>query len=555
VNPFHLLPFRRTAAGALTLPLLAGALLLAGCDSPDPKDVLGISEETSESRSARDCRDNLRNALSSLAPERLEITADFESTVDVLNLWLNDCASTDTISDDELRQIQSFTSEAMGENLVRERFNRRDAGFLRNAILCRRIVDQVARLARDDLERTVKLFEFVVRNVVLTPDTQAVPLTLYEILLFGRGSEAQQAWLFAELLRQLRIDSVLIHGSDSGPGGPEWVFAVILDDHTYLLDFHLQTPVPADSSAEPGAPPVPASLAQALENPEILDALRELGSRVPAAAAIPTAEIRIPAESSHWSARMKALNSQLVGESFLIFDGLLDHEGGDGAVSRVTTFTRKHWETPPRISVWDVPDRQAHEFWEIEPNSSRAQALAVRKEPFKAPIDLHSQQEGSPPRLVPTQLQWTSRLAQLQGKFADAVRTFGLVRQDERKKSLGLSPEEQQIPFVQSFLLTHRTAAQDAHFWVAVSQLDLEDFDEAADTFSDYERRFPGGRWADPLPFLWAKALLLDGARDEARAKLESIGEASVFHKPARFLLQALNAAADDRADDAPSTE
>lgn len=536
MSHFHSLLRSTLRRSAGILACLAGAILIAGCDPPNPKDVLGDSSETSESRSARNCQENLNNALNSLAPDRLEISADVESTIDVLNRWLTDCVSWKNISPEEREQLERFASPAIRDNLVRERFTQRDANFVRNAILCHQIVEQTTIGAKNDLERTVRLFEYVVRNVVLTPDTQSIPLTLYEILLFGRGNEKQQAWLFSELLRQLRIDSVLLETNSADSEKPDWVFAAFLDEGTYLFDFHLQIPVPADSDRDAIDTLTPAKLPQVLERPELLDSLRELGSHVPTADALKSAELRILAESSQWSRRIKALNSQLVGERFLIFDGLLDHEGGEGAISRIKTFAEKFWEQP-RISVSEFPDRQSREFWDIEDNSSKAQALVIRRDPFRAPLEMKTDSLTNQPRQVPTQQQWSSRLAQLQGKFSEAVRTYGLIRLDEQKKSSALTEEDLKHPFVQSFLHTHQAAAQDAHFWVAVSQLDLEDFEEASDTFADYQRRFPQGRWSDALPYLWGKNSLRLGDAAKARELLESIGETSQFRLPARYLL------------------
>lgn len=525
---------------------LAGAILIAGCDPPNPEDVLGVPGETSESRSAKNCQDNLRNALSSLAPDRLELSADVESTVDVLNRWLTDCGLQEQISPEDLQQLERFSSSAIRDNLMRGRFTQRDANFVRNAILCHQIVEQATIGARNDLERTVRLFEYIVRNVVLTPDTQALPLTLYEILLFGRGSSDQQAWLFSELLRQLRLDSSLLETPAADSGQPDWVFAAFLDEGTYLFDFHLQIPVPGDPQIDNFEIRTPATLAQVLERPELLNSLRELGSHVPASDALKSAEIRILAESTHWSPRMKALNSQLVGERFLIFDGLLDHEGGEGALSRIRTVTGKYWEQP-RISVSNLPEKQSREFWEIEDNSSKAQALIVRKDPFNAPLEITVDGTTNETRAVPTQQQWSSRLAQLQGNFSDAVRTYGMIRLDEKKKSSAMSEQDLNNPLVQAFLRTHQSAAQDAHFWVAVSQLDLDEFEEASDTFADYQTRFPQGRWSDALPYLWGMNEFRLGHTEKARELLESISEISQFQLPARFLLKVMEQPVSDK--------
>lgn len=90
---------------------------------------------------------------------------------------------------------------------------------------------------------------------------------VWHVLMYGRGDSYQRARVFITLLRQLRIDAVML-GIDTMVGRAQpWLPAVFIENECYLFDPALGLPVPGP--AEKGI----ATLSQAISNPEILTAL------------------------------------------------------------------------------------------------------------------------------------------------------------------------------------------------------------------------------------------------------------------------------------------
>ena len=89
-------------------------------------------------------------------------------------------------------------------------FSQRDVAHIRTSLLMKAIVDDVTKGLDNDVDRAGVLFDFVTRNVQLVADENALPLTPYEMLIFGEGTAADRAWIFAGLLRQLKLDAVIV---------------------------------------------------------------------------------------------------------------------------------------------------------------------------------------------------------------------------------------------------------------------------------------------------------------------------------------------------------
>ncbi len=108
----------------------------------------------------------------------------------------------------------------------------------------------VARQGRDraaagePLAVATELFRWTVRSLAIVADPPAVPtasapgsrwLMPGEILLAGRASASQRAWIFLELLRQAGIDGVMLATGVDGSLRP-WLPAAIIDGEAYLFE-------------------------------------------------------------------------------------------------------------------------------------------------------------------------------------------------------------------------------------------------------------------------------------------------------------------------------
>ena len=523
--------------------LLGVALTLAGCPGEKSKTPTAKGDKSpTQSTQNSNCRDNLSNALSSADPERLEINADIESTVNVMDDWLSSCAKMTPLSDESLKELKPLFSEDALQNLQRERFTRRDINQIRISKLLSEIATHATAEADSDLARAVALFEYVTRNVILYQDTQDLPLTIYEVLLFGRGSQLQQAWVFAELLRQLKIDSVLLTSPEGLDNG--FVSSVLIESEIYLFDFSLGTPVPGQDSAEKTIVARPATLKEVTQQPELIVSLRSLGSNIPSAEELRQPVVLLVLDSSLASARMESLNQELAGEKFVIHENLLDRGDDKGLISRVVAAGKGFW-TRKQLQSWDLPEQHTNAFWSIAENSRAAQALVARKISFNAPAEIivsprdESNPNAPPPTVQLGQLSrrhWSTRIAQLEGLDSEVVRSYGAIRLSNvslRKTFPGAA----QNPQFDMVLRMHDVAAEDAQFWIGVTQLNAGQLTASRSTFKDYLTRFPAGRWSDAAHLLRGKIFIEQDNIESAVTELQQVSEISPLFNSARFLL------------------
>lgn len=138
----------------------------------------------------------------------------------------------------------------------------------------------VARTARGDavrdLDVATNLFRWTVRSLavvadppmVATAETAATRWCLPgEILLAGRASPAQRAWIFLALARHAGLDGAML--AAPGPAGRPrpWIPAVVCDGEAYLFEPTYGMPIPG-----PGGAGV-ATARQAAADPAVLAAL------------------------------------------------------------------------------------------------------------------------------------------------------------------------------------------------------------------------------------------------------------------------------------------
>ena len=534
---------RNTPRLLVNIILVPLACVLVGCPGKPAPAPSSKGNDANGSASANTlksaCRDNLDNILSSIDPERLEISADIESTVSVMNDWLGGCGESQPYDQDILDRMKPLFSESAFDHLTRERYTRRDINHVRTAILLSKISESVTEGATSDLERVVALFHFVRRNVVRSLDSQQVPLTVYEILLFGRGSPEQQAWVFAELVRQLRLDSFILTGQNSP--ADERVFAVMIDGAAYLFDFSLGTPVPSSLDKLGLHTNTPATLSNVLIDPGPIDLLRSQGSTIPDVRALSDPKVTLILESSHAAKRMESLDAELAGQRAMIHQSLVGDEETPGLLERIASAGGDRWSESD-VAIWSFPEQQTEKFWSVVPDSQESQQILGRKLPFSAPAEIeHNSQLNQYQLGLPSKRQWSTRVAQLEGLSADAIRSYGAIRlsaNNLHKKFPGAVDQ----PGFAMIMQMHEVAAEDAHFWVGVAQLTDGDESAARSTLENYLRRFPSGRWSDAARLFRADLAIEREDYDSAREELSGISEISALKPAVEYTRSRLNA-------------
>ncbi|MCL2306315.1 MAG: hypothetical protein FWC43_13300 [Planctomycetaceae bacterium] len=124
-------------------------------------------------------------------------------------------------------------------------FRSADVDHFKQVVWARNIATWAKGNKQGDIDRAVSLFDWTVRNVDLRPEIaiingQPVAAPIQEpwlTLLSGQGLTHDRAWIFVELLRQLRIDACLLaYEKEDAPGQYEsWAVGVLSNNEIYLF--------------------------------------------------------------------------------------------------------------------------------------------------------------------------------------------------------------------------------------------------------------------------------------------------------------------------------
>lgn len=332
-------PARRNPGGrvALIVPLVA-LVILAGCgreerprlkSKPDrrpPPAAPAPGDGVAVPTMSREVRDKLlEGAMDVLGNlEGYEESVAFPQVFDRLNQWSHAVVGAG-VSDDWRPDplLATLPERLRGEAVIKGLGDLSfDAGVDVLALRDQRWLADVAATARgdaiDDLAVARALFEWTIRSLAASSDppmvpTEANPGTRWfmpgEILLAGRASAPQRAWVFLELIRHAGLDGVMLATGDASNGTLRpWIPAVLCGDEAYLFDPGYGMPVPG-----PGGEGV-ATARQAAEDPAILAAMSLPDRPYPVQAAdIGRLTVLVPATPWSLSRRMHMLDRQLAG--------------------------------------------------------------------------------------------------------------------------------------------------------------------------------------------------------------------------------------------------
>jgi hypothetical protein len=105
-----------------------------------------------------------------------------------------------------------------------------------------------------NVDRAAALFDWTIRNVQLEPVENRRAHRPWHVLLYGRGTAEQRAWVFALLCRQIGLDVVMLalqsetahgHADAAESGEPQfWLPALVDEGRLFLFDTRLGLAVP-----------------------------------------------------------------------------------------------------------------------------------------------------------------------------------------------------------------------------------------------------------------------------------------------------------------------
>jgi len=468
--------------------------------------------------SARETERQLTSILTGLSPEYVSISSDRPASVADLGQWAGESLSKGdaaAVTVDKAANAKWFSGEALTD-VNDPSFSLRDGHHLTMANLAGGIVTRLVQKTADPLEQIDELFQFVVRETVLMPDEfdRQLPATPFESLLIGRSTAAGRAWALGILLRQLRIDAVILEPK-SKPAA--WIIGVISPKGDVLLyDPRLGTAIP--NAPAPEGFRKPASLQLILQKPELLRELDVSTAAYPLGADdLKSLNVKLITDSSASSERMAKLQTMFTGSLMEVFDGLgksaLREQGLADRV--IAAGTQAGW-TAGDVSVWSHPETQSEAF--MSQGAEESPEWKLMTQVFAGPVILtqkRKQTKGESESASETDVKPTSeplrliRVIQLKGRTAEALRGYGPIRTSAQRLSMMTRDPELQEKLYKALPLNQK-AAEFAVYWIAVCQLELNPR-IVQQTLESYIRSYPQGDMMSAVPELWATALWKSG--------------------------------------------
>jgi len=473
------LPYAVTLLGMVTL---LGTVV--GCDSGSAGVAGGSS-----------------GAQSSEAVERREVGAQlFTSAVDMLSRTDEfDEGSTDAAVAQMVRRLNEsldvLQSGAAGEPLTEE-----DGKVLRETIWLRDCARYAVGPETDAVRRGERLFDWVVRNIQQIPEgasaEEAPPLLPWHVLLFGRGTPLDQAWLFQLLARQQRLDVVLLAYPDSKSEiSPRWWCAALLDGgRLYLFDFRLGLPIAGPAGA--GGRGI-ATLDEAAANDKLLRVFDLPEKPYPVKAGEIAKMVALCETSSAYTApRMARLESQLTGADRmqLTVDAakLRERVGKCAGIAEAR--------------AWPMRDLR----FEATREPKTFEALKRRIMPFRVP-DKSMLMEGhyvSPPL-------WKARVRHVSGKYVDTyTQTTTLNGLYQLARPPDRDMEQRNVgPDTWEGLMRMK---QNATYWLGLTAYDLKNYEAATMYFDLVLKDGVNGGWTAGARYNLGRTYEALGNRDKA---------------------------------------
>ena len=550
-----------------TATWLSLSLFCFGCTPPaSTKSSTTKSDAAAEQEAETRTLRNLQNAIANLQPDKLGIASAPEQAIAVLNEWAKGAKRTADKSGSGWEPTRPHTllkslPKEWIEQITLEQFVERDAAFLRDCLWAGQASKFGAGDAESDLDIVLNLFEYVVRNVDLIPSGRRnVPLGPFDVMVLGRGTAQERAWVFAELLRQRNIDSVILtprRASRDREDEDHLLLGVLFAKDILLFDPALGMPLPADVAApKSGLPRLPMTLRQATRDPELLAAVAgDSGGRFSLTAAMLAAsQVELICHTEQLSSRMRHLQLGLAGEqSAVVSDPLEDVADQPGLWSRVARHPAAIWSADD-VAIWSFPeamrgaaahhtDEQTQELTRISRSLLAPQRIKLlRGDEVARTMEL----EFTKPERALMKL----RMQHVIGHWPDAVQGYLAVQlydvepptvkdfmrvsangKDREPIAIVRTLDKQNLrllmmqPSHKHVRDLHLLAGDDACYWVAQCQFEQNKLRAVVDQCRVYGNQHSSGGWTSANQWLMATALAQQKKIKEAVRALKEFDE------------------------------
>jgi hypothetical protein len=373
---------------------------------PATTDTAQPSEQTSQ-----EAEQLLSSALESLRNSTDDHT--IVSARDQLNRYLD--RRRDAIA--PLRaEDRKWLAERLGEPVLAEiarinSFEELDTAYLRDALFLYSVARALDRPDEPPLEKVSRYFEWVMRNVQLSPEGREAELAPTDVCLRGSGNRLERAWVFLELIRQSGLHGAMVSlAARQAEDESVWLCGLVIAGEVYLFDPELGVPIPSGNGGI-------ATLRALSERPELIrdfDADGSLTYRV-RPQQVKGLRLQLLVEPTMVSPRMAFLEEHLSGtiRANLRLDLPAVWRASEQALAGVAG-------SAP-VAVWLYPQRTRQQL-RAEPD---------RRTAFQQ-------------RMALLWMVMPARLDQLRGRHEDAVRT--LVQLDMEQISEANTARLRQVP-------------------------------------------------------------------------------------------------------------
>jgi len=368
--------------------------------------------------------------------------------------------------------------------------------------------------ALEDLDVAVNLFRWTVRSLALVSDPPLVPVegnpgTRWflpgEILLSGRASAAQRAWIFLQLLRHAGLDGVMLATGDPAAGTQRaWIPALVAGGEAWLFEPAYGMPI-----AGPDGTGV-ATARQAAADPTVLGRL-SLPDRPYPVSADDVAGLSVLVAGDPWtlSRRMLDIDRQLAGARAmrLALDASAVARRGAAALPAAggaESVAIGLWEFP-----FEVLAQRRADMPRVQP--ALARELGVMTLAIAEPSG-----QGRAPRMV--RPLYVARLREFRGDLdgADGAKLAYLQARPGRQaiaEAVRALPPDRADGAKRLF----EQMKEDATYWLGILTLGEGEFATAADYLGRMTlEAAPDSRWADAARVNLARALVALGRTGEA---------------------------------------
>jgi hypothetical protein len=396
------------------------------------------------------------------------------------------------------------------ERLDSLQFDLADARALRESLWLKQIA---ARVGKDtDLKVSAQLFDWTVRNIQLvaedTPEA-AVEHLPDEILLLGRGSAVDRAWVFILLVRQVGLDAAMLAFTGENGRQIPWLSAVWIEGRWYLFDTRLGLPIPG-----PNGEGV-ATLDQLQADDTLLrqlDLEDDDGAYPVTASQLNEVTAWLEASPSSLSRRMQLVESKLPGNQKLVLSVRPSH-----LIEEISAA-----KSPVKVSLWPMPfERQLRRAKLTIPEQQSllremahiellSVATPVGPAKRRRPEDDEEQREE---RQVETVFPLrTGRPLHLRGEFdgPEGAKRFYMLARPSAREMATVNNQDARI-FI-------NRAKQDATYWLGLIAVEQgKEHTVLVDLFLHKTlEAFPDGRWASGARYNLARSYEESGELEKA---------------------------------------